>query len=153
MAATTARRRRADGIASSHHDAGARYFRAAVPEGNIEVDPDSYSSIHGSALIVELRQPDPYSYTLPDGIEVLFDFTPDDAEAPSRYRYPEVGDRQQRLTVGAGANPPLSWVHAMELLPGTRHRCVRHEALRGVGPPVLFSFPGLDTATVWSRHA
>jgi hypothetical protein len=95
-----------------------------------------------------LRDPGPYSYNLVDGVEVVFNFEPDDPRARDRYTQPSVSDRGQLLTVGAGANPPRRWVRAMGLTPGSRHRCVRLELLRGVGTPVVFEFPEIDRAAL-----
>jgi len=106
---------------------------------------DPYRVTSGWAVIVGIHQPGPLAYSEPDGVEVVFDFTPDDPTAPTTYRFPEVPDQGQHLTVGSGANPSRTWVEEHGLLPGSRHRCQRRELGTGVGPPVLFEFPGLDT--------
>jgi hypothetical protein len=105
---------------------------------------DPYSSITGWGVIRELREPGSHTYGMDDAVEVVFDFTPDEPDARRGYRFPEVDDHDQRVTVGAGANPSRQWAHHHGLMPGTRHRCRRRELRRGVGPPVLFEFPDLD---------
>ncbi len=108
----------------------------------------AYSDIPGWATVVEVRDADRHAYNLPDAVEVVFDFEPDEPGVRGRYQFPEVDDAGQRLTVGSGANPPRRWAAQMGLRPGSRHRCVRRELLRGVSTPVIFDFPEIDrTAT------
>jgi hypothetical protein len=108
---------------------------------------EPYSSIPGWATVVEVRDADPHAYNLPDAVEVVFDFEPDEPGARQRYEFPEAGDAGQRLTVGSGANPPRRWAAQMGLRPGSRHRCVRRERRHGVSTPVIFDFPDVDTTT------
>lgn len=109
------------------------------------MNSDSYSTITGWVTIVAHCTPDAHAYNSPDPVEIRFDFQPDDPSAADQYRFPDVADADQRLTVGAGANPSRSWVDDKGLEPGSRHRCTRRELRSGVGPPVLFHFPDLET--------
>ena len=111
---------------------------------------EPYSSIPGWAVVTGVRDADPAEYNLEDAMAVVFDFAPDDVDARAGYLFPGAPDTGQRLTVGPGANPPRWWVHASGLVPGSRHRCVRRELLRGVSTPVVFEFPDLDTSAALS---
>jgi hypothetical protein len=108
---------------------------------------EGYSAVEGRATITAHRLPDPLAYNEPDPIEVCFSFEPDDPTAVGRYRFPEVEDHDQRLTVGGGANPSRQWVVDKGLTVGSTLRCVRRELVTGVGPPVLFVFPALPGAS------
>lgn len=104
-----------------------------------------YATTSGWATVTAHRTPDPHAYNCKDPVEVHFDFKPDDSAATDRYRFPEVVDTDQILTVGGGANPSLPWVEEMGLVPGSQHRCERLELEAGVGPPVLYQFPDIET--------
>lgn len=109
---------------------------------------DAYTAIPGWATVTALRKPDALAYNLGEAVEIRFDFAPEGPPLGGRYLFPGVADQGQVLTVGAGANPPRAWAERMGFTPGSRHRCLRRELRRGVGPPVVFEFPEIDDAAV-----
>lgn len=113
----------------------------------------AYSSVPGWATVVSVQSAPADAYNLPDAVQVLFDFTADDPAARRCYRFPGAADAGQRLTVGAGANPPRWWAEGAGLRPGSRHRCVRRELQRGVSTPVVFVFPDLNVDAALTEPA
>ncbi len=74
-----------------------------------------------------------------DPVEVVFDFTPDDAADAG------LAATGRTLTIGEGLNPPLSWVQAEGLTVGSQHTCIRRDITKGTCTPVLYRFPDVDT--------
>ena len=98
-----------------------------------------YVEVPGVAVIVAVDDAPETAYNCTnDPVEVLFDFTPDDPDAPQFYQYPEVPDTDRQLTVGAGMNPAREWVEAKGLTVGSEHACRRQELVEGACTPVLF---------------
>lgn len=111
----------------------------------------TYKEVKGQAKITKIMAANPAGYNCKDGVEVYFSFTPDDPAAVKRYLFPGKSDQGQRLTVGAGMNPPKSWVDSKGLTVGSAHRCIRKELIQGTCTPVLFEFPEIDF-TDWPKR-
>ena len=108
--------------------------------------PCAYVDIPGECTIMAVMEPSADAMNCSnDPVEVRFDFIPDDLDAREDYRFPNMADERQLLTVAGGANPPRTWVEDEGLTEGSRHACVRREITRGTCTPVLFEFTGVDT--------
>ena len=104
----------------------------------------TYNEIQGTATIVSISKADLKAYNCKDGVEVIFSFKPDAPQAAKDYLFPKSSDQRQRLTVGAGMNPPKQWTEKKGLTVGSTHRCIRKEIIQGACAPVLFVFPEID---------
>jgi hypothetical protein len=113
--------------------------------GNILGGPCAYKTIDGHATIIEVKSASADAYNCQDAVEVIFTFKPDEPSAKASYRFAEYPDADQRFTLGAGMNPPQRWVQRVGLIPGSRHRCIRNEIVRGTCVPVKYVFPDIDT--------
>lgn len=103
-----------------------------------------YENIPGTAVITGVKEAPANAYNCNNAVEIKFDFTPDDASAPSSYRHAGWSDRGRKYTVGAGMNPPAGWAASRGLTEGSTHRCIRSEITEGACTPVLFDFPDID---------
>lgn len=100
---------------------------------------DYYDDIPGRAKITSIE----ISKYNPDGTssfrDVFFDFIPDDASAPTRYRFKNTKDEKQRLFVGYRGNLPAAWVSEKGLKVGNIYPAVRMEKKGSCGgAPVVF---------------
>ncbi len=107
--------------------------------------PCEYDTIDGYATVIEVKNAPADAYNCQDAVEVIFTFRPNDPSAVASYRFAGDPDAHHRFTLGAGMNPPRQWAHRIGLIPGTRHRCIRMEIVKGTCVPVKYSFPDIDT--------
>ena len=108
--------------------------------------PCTYVDFPGTCTITFVGPPEADASNCSNNpVQVRFDFIPADPGAREDYRFPNMADERQLLTVAGGANPPRAWVEAEGLTEGTRHACVRREITRGTCTPVLFEFTEVDT--------
>jgi len=100
----------------------------------------AYTETVGRATILSLNKAHPGDNNCEKNpVEVAFDFTPDDPlRANART------DKNKRLTVGDGRNPPREYVIGKGLAIGTTHRCIRKSITKGTCTPLLFEFPSID---------
>lgn len=110
----------------------------------------TYREIQGMAEITSITEAPANANNCKNGVEIVFTFTPEDPEAVKSYLFPLSGDTGQRLTVGAGMNPPGPWVEKKGLSVGSALRCIRKEIVQGACTPVLFVFPETDW-TDWQK--
>jgi hypothetical protein len=108
--------------------------------------PCGYEKINGRAIITAVKAAARDDYNCKDGVEIVFTFVPDDPSAKDKYLFPGHPDSGRRFVVGAGLNPPRKWAQSAGLVPGSTHRCIRQEMIRGACTPVVFIFPELDLA-------
>jgi hypothetical protein len=111
-----------------------------------------YETIDGYATVREVSHAPADAYNCRDAVEVIYTFTPDDPSAIDRYRFTDFADAHLRFTLGAGMNPPRQWAHRMGLIPGSRHRCIRKEIVRGTCKPVKHVFPDIHGTTGWEQE-
>jgi hypothetical protein len=108
--------------------------------------PCEYETIDGHATISEVKNAPADGYNCQDAVEVIFTFMPDDPLAAAGYRFADYSDTDRRFTLGAGMNPPRQWAQRAGLVPGSRHRCIRREIVKGTCVPVTYFFPDIDIA-------
>lgn len=113
--------------------------------------PCEYETIDGHATIIEVKNAPADAYNCRDAVEVIYTFRPDDPSVVDRYRFADYPDAHRRFTLGAGMNPPRQWAQRKGLMPGSRHRCIRKEIVRGTCVPVTYDFPDIDT-TGWEKE-
>jgi len=102
--------------------------------------PCEYEDTPGMATIVSVESAPTNALNCTNNpVEVIFDFQPDE---PARVNLAATG---HTFTIGEGVNPPLSWVQAEGLTPGTQHACIRRDITKGTCTPVLYQFPDVDT--------
>ena len=106
--------------------------------------PCKYAETRGEAIITRIGPVPAGEYSCKDGVEVVFDFHPDDANAKSKYRLPSFSDQERRFKVLGGANPPRQWVEKMGISPGKRFKAIRMEIKSGTCTPVIYKIPELD---------
>jgi hypothetical protein len=100
---------------------------------------EAYNSFHGRAEIISIKQ----SQYNPAGknqyVDIFFNFTPDDAQAPSSYRYKDFSDSSSQLFYDHIGNHLKTWVAAKSIKKGNVYRAIRYER-RGSsgGAPVFF---------------
>jgi hypothetical protein len=116
----------------------------------ISTGPCQYEEVMGYATILSVKAAAEENAGCKDAVEICFNFTPTDTSARDTYRFPHFTDKNQRLTVGAGLNPPREWALNMGVISGASLRCVRRELIRGTCTPVVFVFPDLDL-TGWEK--
>jgi len=103
--------------------------------------PCQYVDVPGVARIVSVVEAASTDYNCANAVKVTFDFVPNDPTAVNNYRFPNWEGKGQCFMVGAGMNPPKSWVLEQGLTEGSEHACVRSEITKGTCTPVIFSFP------------
>jgi len=102
--------------------------------------PCTYTSTTGTATIISLN-----SATSTDNncnnnpVEVVFDFTPANPTDAN-----DATDKNRKLTVGDGKNPPLNYVLSKGLTIGSTHSCTRQIEVSGACTPVVFTFTDVD---------
>jgi hypothetical protein len=106
--------------------------------------PCQYVDIPGIAKIVSVEDAAPTDYNCANVVKVTFDFVPNNLAAVDNYRHPSWEDTGNHFTVGAGMNPPKTWVLEQGLIEGSEHACVRSEITAGTCTPVIFSFPEIN---------
>jgi hypothetical protein len=105
-----------------------------------------YIEYYGTATITSIDSSTHYSYCQ-DAVTVLFDFTPDDPTASSRYMFTNYPDTSRRLKVGQGMDPPRAWVENEGITAGSTFRCVRREEYQGTCTPYMHQI--LDLQSSW----
>ena len=106
--------------------------------------PCTYVDIPGIARVTSVEKAPSGEYNCADAVQVTFDFIPTDPAAVGHYRYPGWKDTGNHFTLGAGMNPPKTWVLERGLTAGSEHACVRSESTAGACAPVGFSFPKIN---------
>jgi hypothetical protein len=79
-----------------------------------------------------------------DPVEILFDFAPNDPQAPAHYLFPKWPETNQHLLIGDGKNPPRQWTVKQGLLKDSIKPCLRTEIVQGTCTPVIFKFIEVD---------
>jgi len=110
-----------------------------------------YMDIPGIATIVSVETAPTTDYNCGNAVRVIFDFVPNDPAAINNYRFLSWLDTGNYFTVGAGMNPPQTWVLQQGLTAGSQHACVRSEITSGACTPVIFSFPDINE-TGWEQE-
>lgn len=102
--------------------------------------PCTYTDTPGSATIMSMSNANPSLYNCKNNpVEVIFNFTPDDSSKAN-----DATDKNQSLTVGAGANPPRDYAINKGLTVGSVHQCIRQNETSGACTPWGFTFPSID---------
>lgn len=84
-------------------------------------------------------------------VNIVYDFAPDDADAPDQYLFPGQPDTGRTFSIGftsMSQSPPLEWTEREGLTAGSEHTCIRMEIVEGTCSPVLFEFPDLDDSDI-----
>ena len=101
--------------------------------------PCEYDDTPGTATIVSVQDADPAGNNCAnDPVEVIFDFTPDDAGAA------DLAATGWHLTISAGENPPRAWVEDEGLTEGSEHSAIRRDITQGTCTPILYEFTEVD---------
>jgi hypothetical protein len=101
-------------------------------------DPCRYDAIAGTAVITSVVDAEDCP-----GVNILFDFHPEDPSALSTYHLPQWHDQSNSLTIQGGLHPSRQWANRHKVAPGKKFRCIRREMTFGTCTPVVFEFPEL----------
>ena len=100
-----------------------------------------YTDTPGTARITSIANAPAGQYNCAnDPVQVLFDFTPADPANAS------LAASGVALTIGAGQNPPRSWVTASGITVGADLPVIRSDQPVGPCSPVSWTFTSLDEA-------
>jgi len=100
---------------------------------------NAYTSYNGRAKMISIKK-SPYNPTgKNEYVDIFFNFIPDDAGAPSGYRYKNFPDSSRQLFYNHRGNHLKSWVVEKGIKEGDIYRAIRREKRGGAGgAPVYF---------------
>jgi hypothetical protein len=105
----------------------------------ITTPEEAYSSFNGRAKIISVKTSQYNPAGKNEYVDIFFDFIPDDAAAPSGYRYKNFPDSSRQLLYNHMGNHLKSWVREKGIKEGNVYRATRHEKRGGAGgAPVYF---------------
>jgi hypothetical protein len=104
-----------------------------------------YTQIEGTAIITAIEDAPADENNCPNNPKkVSFKFIPNDPSAPDNYKFENVLDSIQYLSINDGKNPSLTWIEANGVTVDSVYTCFREEITTGTCTPVIFSFQALD---------
>jgi hypothetical protein len=109
----------------------------------------TYNEFPGTARIREVM-PDTLNETCSNAMFVYCDFSPDDPNAPDKYKFPSFSDTNQLFQL-SGYQPPASWLAAQGIEAGSEFPCIRKEITSGTCEPYKFEFPTIDGSN-WREY-
>lgn len=126
------------GLGSEEEDTEEPSFPGAVG------GPCKYEPFNGKVKIISVEKDKEKSPLYQEPMVVMYNFIPENSEAPKKYKFKNFKDTSIRFWIGTGENPPARCLDEYGIKVNSEHKAVRLEITKGTCTPVLFKLVDID---------